>query len=543
MTAWAALEKHKAAIADRRISDLFTEDEDRTSRFAKSACGIWLDFSKNLMTEETLTLLTDLARAADVESRRADMMSGKRINVTEDRAVLHTALRRTDSAPVEVDGKNVIPDVEAVLAQMDAFVDSVHSGKWSGYTGETITDVVNLGIGGSDLGPRMVCHALKPYYRDGIRPHFVSNVDGTAMADVLKELDPARTLFIIASKSFTTQETMANAHSARAWFVDKTGEEAAIAKHFVAVSTNLDAVSAFGILPENAFAFWDWVGGRYSVMSSIGLSVALTVGMENFNKLRQGAFEMDRHFEEAPFEDNLPVLLALIGIWNANILGHRSFAMLPYGERLALLPAYFQQADMESNGKRVTRDGKDVATETAPVLWGGTGTDAQHSFFQMLHQGTQIVPADFLALAKPDHELETHHRLLMANVFAQTEALMRGRNEAEAKARLEKQGKSADKVKALTPHTVFTGNRPTNTLLIDQLTPERLGALIALYEHKIFVQGAIWDINSYDQWGVELGKELASQLLSGEDERKSLSPSTHHLVDLYNSLCRPADKL
>ncbi len=539
---WTRLEHHRDEVmAGKRIDALFDEDADRFGRFNRATCGMILDFSKVLLTDDTLSLLLHLAHECDVEHRRNEMMSGQPINTTEGRAVLHTALRRMDRAPVLVEGYNVVPDVEAVIDQMAGFVASVHDGSWTGRTGKRITDVVNLGIGGSDLGPRMVCHALKPYADKGIRAHFVSNVDGADLAGVLEAVDPETTLFIIASKSFTTIETMTNARSARDWFLAQGGSEADVAKHFVAVSTNLTATKAFGIDERNVFAFWDWVGGRYSLWSSIGLSIALYLGMDRFNALRQGAHRMDRHFSNTPLDQNLPVLMALIGVWHANFLNYQSWALLPYTERLALLPAYLQQADMESNGKRVTRDGVVVPYQTAPVLWGGTGTDVQHSFFQHLHQGTQIVPADFIGIARPEQSRGDHHRLLMANFFAQTEALMRGRSLDEARTLLAGQGRDAGAAAAFAPHATFPGDRPTQTLLIDELTPERLGSLIALYEHKIFVQGVIWDINSFDQFGVELGKILAKRLLDGGAE--TMSASTRGLIGAYNNDSRDGDRL
>ncbi len=539
--AWRGLEHHRRQdLAGVRIADLF-EDGSRFGTFSRSTCGMLFDFSKTLMTERTLELLIRLASDVDLDHWRNAMFGGDRINTTENRSVLHTALRRMDRAPVIVVGRNIVDDVEAVVDQMAAFVAKVHDGTWTGRTGKPITDIVNIGIGGSDLGPRMVCHALKPYWKGPVRPHFVSNVDGVDMADTLAGLDPETTLFIIASKTFTTQETMANAHTARAWFLDKGGVQEDIARHFVAVSTNLKAVQAFGISTDNAFAFWDWVGGRYSLWSAIGLSIALTLGMDGFNALRNGAFAMDRHFEETPLENNLPVMLALIGVWHTNFMGYPSWALMPYSERLALLPDYLQQADMESNGKRVTKAGKPVSYQTAPVLWGGVGTNAQHSFFQHLHQGTQIVPVDFIAVARPDASHGPHHRLLNANCFAQGEAMMRGRTEAEARQLLARTGRDAEDCADLAPHTTFEGNRPSTTLLIDELTPERLGALIALHEHRIFTQGIIWDINSFDQYGVELGKQLAKQLL--EEGESAMSGSTRGLIAAYNHDCRPEDQL
>ncbi len=542
LTTWKALARHRDSLKDQRITALF-EDADRFGQFNRATCGILLDFSKTLMTEETLALLVQLARDMDLEHRRNEMLNGHRINSTENRAVLHTALRRMDKAPVVLDGHNVVPDVERVVERMGAFVERVHSGDWTGHTGKRVTDVVNIGIGGSDLGPRMVCHALRPYRNKAIETHFVSNVDGADIGDLLERLDPTTTLFIVASKTFTTLETMTNALSARSWFLASGAPESAIAQHFVAVSTNAEAVAGFGINPDNAFEFWDWVGGRYSLWAAIGLSIALGLGMEHFNALRKGAFSMDQHFAKTPLEENLPVLMALIGIWHSNFLGCASWAMLPYSDRLTLLPAYLQQADMESNGKGVTLKGDPLTWQSAPVLWGGVGTNVQHSFFQHLHQGTQVVPGDFIGIAKVDDASKPpHQRLLMANMFAQTEALMRGRTLEEARTLLASKGHSAASAADLAPHMTFPGNRPSSTLLLDELSPARLGALIALYEHKIFTQGVIWDINSFDQFGVELGKTLATQLLNG-DGLAEMSGSTRSLIEAYNSDCRKDDRL
>ncbi len=542
LPAWRALEAHAEGLRQTRIMDLFETNPQRYGEMSASACGILLDYSKTVMTGETVDLLMTLARDVDVEARRTAMFRGDPINETEGRAVLHTALRRMDRAPVMVDGRNVVEDVERVVSQMAAFVERVHSGEWRGHTGKPIRDVVNIGIGGSDLGPRFVCDALRPYHIGSVRPHFVSNVDGVDILDTVSELDPETTLFVVASKSFTTQETMANANTARGWLLNHLKDREAIARHFVAVSTNLEAVAAFGIDPVNTFEFWDWVGGRYSLWSAIGLPIALAIGMENFNALRQGAHAMDRHFSDAELEHNLPVLMALVGVWHRNFRHHTSLAILPYSQRLRLLPFYLQQADMESNGKRVSCQGDAVPYGTAPVLWGGVGTDVQHSFFQMLHQGTQIVPTDFIGVALTDKETEEQHRLLMANFFAQTEALMRGQSGAEASTLLaDKYGDTAQ-ARSLLPHTTFEGNRPSVSLLLDRLTPERLGSLIALYEHKIHVQGAIWGVNSYDQFGVELGKRLASTILS-QDGVAEMSPSTRGLVETYNGMCRECDVL
>ncbi|HCU68300.1 MAG TPA: glucose-6-phosphate isomerase, partial [Desulfomicrobium sp.] len=453
----------------------------------------------------------DLAREAGVDGRMRAMFAGERINSTEDRAVLHTALRRRADEPLILDGVDVVGEVHAVLGQMDAFTRRVRSGEWKGYTGERITDVVNIGIGGSDLGPCMVTEALGFYRQRDMRFHFVSNIDGTHIARVLESVRPESTLFIIASKTFTTQETLTNAHTARAWFLGKGAGEGDVARHFVALSTNEKAVTAFGIDPANMFAFWDWVGGRYSLWSCIGLSIALAVGMDNFRELLAGARDMDEHFRTAPFEKNIPVLLALIGVWHRNFLGFESHAVLPYDQYLSRLPAYLQQADMESNGKGVALDGRPVTHATGPILWGEPGTNGQHAFYQLLHQGTTVVPCDFLAAVNPLHDIGEHHTILLANFLAQTEALMRGRTLEEAERELS--SLPPDKRAALAPHKTFPGNRPTNSILYDRLTPRALGSLIAMYEHKIFVQGAVWGINSYDQMGVELGKQLAGVIL------------------------------
>ena len=506
---WKALADHVSEVPNLR--ELFDRDPGRFERFSVSGAGIFLDYSKNRITEKTLSLLLDLAREADVAGRMRAMFAGERINTTENRAVLHTALRRRADEPLILDGVDVVGEVHAVLGQMDAFTKRVRSGEWKGYTGERITDVVNIGIGGSDLGPCMVTEALGFYRQRDMRFHFVSNIDGTHIARVLEAVRPESTLFIIASKTFTTQETLTNAHTARAWFLGKGAGEGDVARHFVALSTNEKAVTAFGIDPANMFAFWDWVGGRYSLWSCIGLSIALAVGMDNFRELLAGARDMDEHFRTAPFETNIPVLLAMLGVWHRNFLGFESHAVLPYDQYLSRLPAYLQQADMESNGKGVALDGRPVAHATGPILWGEPGTNGQHAFYQLLHQGTTVVPCDFLAAVNPLHDIGDHHTILLANFLAQTEALMRGRTLEEAERELA--SLSPDRRAALVPHKTFPGNRPTNSILYDRLTPRALGSLIAMYEHKIFVQGAVWGINSYDQMGVELGKHLAGVIL------------------------------
>ncbi|WP_297529338.1 glucose-6-phosphate isomerase [Thiohalobacter sp.] len=535
---WQALTDHYYEIRDAHMRDWFAADPDRFRRFSRRFEDLLLDFSKNRITEETLALLLDLARERDVPAWIERMFRGDRINFTENRPVLHVALRNRSNRPIEVDGEDVMPEVNAVLAQMRAFSNRVRRGEWRGYDDSPITDVVNIGIGGSDLGPLMVTEALKPW-GGPLRVHFVSNVDGAHIHETLKGLDPARTLFIVASKTFTTQETLTNARTARRWLLEAAGDDAAIARHFVAVSTNAEAVAAFGIDTRNMFRFWDWVGGRYSLWSAIGLSIALYIGMDNFEALLEGAHAMDEHFRTAPLEDNLPVLLALLGIWYINFFGAETHALLPYDQYLHRFPAYFQQGDMESNGKRVDRNGQVVDYDTGPVIWGEPGTNGQHAFYQLIHQGTRLVPADFIAAAEPQHPLDAHHRILLSNFFAQTEALMRGRTEAEARAELAAQGLSGEALERLLPHRVFPGNRPTNAILYRRLTPRTLGSLIALYEHKIFVQGVIWNINSFDQWGVELGKQLARAILPELEDGAEVTghdASTNGLINHWKSL-------
>jgi glucose-6-phosphate isomerase len=501
--AWQALARHRDALSATPIRSLFAADPTRADRFSLEAAGVFADFSKNLLTGETIALLTALAREAGVEARRDAMFKGERINTTEGRPVLHVALRAPADTSIFVDGEDVVPHVHAVLASMRRVCDAVRDGAWHGHTGRAITDIVNIGIGGSDLGPRMVCEALRPYGHERLRMHFVSNVDGADIDEVLRAVDPTTTLFIVASKTFTTRETLTNAHTARTWLLASGAPESAVARHFVAVSTNAEAVAAFGIDTDNMFAFWDWVGGRYSLWSAIGLPIALYIGADAFAALLAGAHAMDQHFATAPLERNLPALLALIGIWHTNFFGAASHLVAPYDRYLHRLPAYLQQLDMESNGKTVTLDGERVDHATGPVIWGEPGTNGQHAFFQLLHQGTALIPADFIACMRPHHALDSHHAILLANCFAQTEALMNGSPSPDA------------------PHRHFEGNRPTNTLCLDRLEPATLGALIALYEHKVFVQGAVWNINSFDQWGVELGKRLAVEI-----EREIAAPGT-----------------
>jgi glucose-6-phosphate isomerase len=536
--AWQALVSHHAAIRDIHMRDLFTADSERFRRFSLRFGDLLLDYSKNRITAETMDKLIDLARAADVEGWRERMFAGEKINATEGRAVLHVALRADASEKIMVDGRNVVPDVRAVLDKMRVFSDAVRGGAWTGHTGKSITDVVNIGIGGSDLGPVMVAEALKPYQQPGLGVHFVSNVDGTHIAETVKRLDPETTLFIVASKTFTTQETLTNAKSARAWLVDALGE-GAVAKHFVALSTNTEEVTAFGIDPANMFEFWDWVGGRFSLWSAIGLPIAIAIGMDRFLELHAGARAMDRHFRAAPLAENLPVILAMIGVWNSNFLGAGTYAVLPYDQYLHRLPAYLQQADMESNGKYVTRDGARVDYATGPVLFGEPGTNGQHSFYQLIHQSTRLVPCDFIAAASSHNPIGEHHPIFLSNFFAQTEALMKGKTEAEARAELTAQGLGADALAALLPHKVFDGNRPTNSILVKSFDPHTLGMLIALYEHKIFVQGVVWQVNSFDQWGVELGKQLAKQILpelAGPAQVSDHDASTNGLINTYKAL-------
>lgn len=511
--AWQALEAHYAQVKDLHMRALFAQEPDRFERLSIKFGDILFDYSKNRITDETMRLLLNLAEDANLAAQIEAMFSGEKINNTEGRAVLHTALRSQSDSPLMVDGEDVKPEIRRVLAKMRRFSESVRSGEWRGFTGKPITDIVNIGIGGSDLGPKMVCAALKPYGKRGLRVHFVSNVDGTDIAETLKLLNPETALFLIASKTFTTQETMTNAHSARTWFLARSGDERHIARHFAAMSTNTPAVRAFGIDPENMFEFWDWVGGRYSLWSAIGLSIALFVGMDNFEALLRGAYAADQHFRSAPFAQNIPVLMALLGIWYNNFFGAQSHAILPYEQYLEYFPAYFQQGDMESNGKGVSRTGEALQYSTGPIIWGQPGTNGQHAFYQLIHQGTKLIPCDFLAGVETQNPLGSHHAILLSNFLAQTEALMKGRTTDEARAELSAQGYTGAELELLARAKTFPGNRPTNSILYQKLTPETLGALIALYEHKIFTQGVIWRINSFDQMGVELGKQLAKAIL------------------------------
>ncbi|MGE5354293.1 MAG: glucose-6-phosphate isomerase [Acidobacteriota bacterium] len=533
---WKDLEEHQKKIAPQQMRKMFEEDPERFKKFSLEFNDILLDYSKNRITEETMRLLLRLAESRNLKNWIERMFTGEKINTTENRAVLHTALRNRSGRPVLVDGKDVMPEVDRVLLQMRKFSEEIRSGRWKGYTGKEIKDVVNIGIGGSDLGPVMVTEALKPYAKPGLNVHFVSNVDATDIAEVLKKVDPETTLFLVASKTFTTQETITNANTARRWFLDKARKESEIAKHFAALSTNEKEVKAFGIDPRNMFEFWDWVGGRYSLWSAIGLSIAIYIGMDNFEELLEGAYQMDDHFRTAPFEKNMPLTLALIGIWYNNFFNAETYAILPYDQYLHRFPAYFQQGDMESNGKSITREGKRVDYSTGPIVWGEPGTNGQHAFYQLIHQGTKLIPADFIAPVETHNELGEHHKILLSNFFAQTEALMKGKTPEEARRELEKSGLKGDALEKLLPHKVFEGNKPSNSILLKKVTPRSLGSLIALYEHKIFSQGIIWNINSFDQWGVELGKQLAKAILpelKSEGEVTSHDSSTNGLINYF----------
>ncbi|KAM4614562.1 glucose-6-phosphate isomerase [Discoglossus pictus] len=534
------LSKHYDANHESfNMRQMFGADKDRFCKFSKtlqtSDGDILVDYSKNLITEETLKLLIELAKSRGVESARKKMFSAEKINFTENRAVLHIALRNRSNTPIQVDGKDVMPEVNAVLEKMKAFCQKVRSGEWKGYTGKAITDVVNVGIGGSDLGPLMVTEALKPYSKGGPRVWFVSNIDGTHMAKTLAELNPETALFIVASKTFTTQETITNAETAKEWFLNSAKDASAVAKHFVALSTNAPKVKDFGIDTANMFGFWDWVGGRYSLWSAIGLSIALHIGYDNFEKLLAGAHWMDNHFCSTPLENNIPVILAMLGVWYINFYGCETHALLPYDQYMHRFAAYFQQGDMESNGKYITKTGARVNYNTGPVVWGEPGTNGQHAFYQLIHQGTRKIPCDFMIPVQTQHPIRKglHHKILIANFLAQTEALMKGKSTEEAKKELEASGLSGEPLAKLLPHKVFEGNRPTNSIVFTKLTPFMLGALIAMYEHKIFVQGVVWDINSYDQWGVELGKQLAKKIepeLDSDAEVTSHDSSTNGLI-------------
>ncbi|AEX23270.1 glucose-6-phosphate isomerase [Vibrio sp. EJY3] len=536
--AWKALTAHFESAQDMDLKELFAQDADRFDKYsARFGSDILVDYSKNLINEETLKHLFTLAKETELKSAIEAMFSGEAINQTEGRAVLHTALRNRANTPVMVDGEDVMPAVNAVLEKIKSFTERVIGGEWKGYTGKAITDIVNIGIGGSDLGPYMVTEALAPY-KNHLNLHFVSNVDGTHIVETLKKVDPETTLFLIASKTFTTQETMTNAHSARDWFLETAGDQAHVAKHFAALSTNATAVSEFGIDTDNMFEFWDWVGGRYSLWSAIGLSIALAVGFDNFVELLDGAHEMDKHFVSTELESNIPVILALIGIWYNNFHGAESEAILPYDQYMHRFAAYFQQGNMESNGKYVDRDGNAVTYQTGPIIWGEPGTNGQHAFYQLIHQGTKLIPCDFIAPAISHNPASDHHQKLMSNFFAQTEALAFGKCVETVKEELVLSGKNAEEVAAIAPFKVFEGNRPTNSILVKQITPRTLGNLIAMYEHKIFVQGVIWNIFSFDQWGVELGKQLANQILpelADESAISSHDSSTNGLINAFKA--------
>ena len=541
---WQDLKKHFDDIKNVQMRDLFKDDEQRFEKFHLALDDFLFDFSKNRINDKTLVLLNKLAIKADVEDWRAKQFSGDKINTTEDRAVLHTALRSQDDDPIFVDGIDVKPEVKKVLKQIESFSNSINDGSWKGFTGKKINTIVNIGIGGSDLGPAMVCKALQTFSHKDLHIHFVSNVDGADLALTLEQCDPETTLFIVASKTFTTQETMTNAFSARHWFLNHAKNNDAISQHFVAVSTNTEKVKEFGINEENMFIFWDWVGGRYSLWSSIGLSISIFLGYENFKALQTGAYEMDQHFLHAPIEKNMPIQMALIGIWYNNFFKFNTQAILPYDQGLSLLPSYLQQADMESNGKFIDRDGKRVCLETGPVIWGESGTNGQHAFYQLIHQGTQFVPCDFIMPIKshynPGDKKNLHHKILMSNLLAQSQSLMMGKTIDEARSELINSGLSDQEISSLLPHRSFEGNRPSNTILFEKLTPKNLGRLIALYEHKIFVQGVIWNINSFDQWGVEYGKQIARLVLpkiQGEKTTSCFDASTNNLIDYIKKKC------
>ena len=543
LPAWRQLWPHYEEMKSVHMRDLFTQDPDRARRYWLEVGGLILDYSKNRITDQTLNGLFELARESGLPEKMRAMFAGEKINNTENRAALHIALRNRADTPIYVDGENVMPKVNSVLRHMGQFARAVRNGDWTGYTGRAITDIVNIGIGGSDQGPLMMCTALQTYGHPRLNMHFVSNVDGTQLRDVLEQVRPETTLFIIASKTFTTQETLTNAHTARDWFL-RAGREEDIAKHFVAVSTNKEAVSAFGIDTANMFEFWDWVGGRYSLWSAIGLPIMIYLGEENFIAMLEGAHLMDQHFINAPFGQNMPVLLGMIGIWYINYFGGGSHVIAPYDQHLHHLPRFIQQLDMESNGKQTACDGTPVGTDTGPIIWGETGINGQHAFFQLLHQGTHITPIDLIASLEKRSNLPGHHEILLSNVFAQAEAFMRGKTAEEVRAELQAQGMDGEKIEKLVPHKTFSGNRPTNILLLDKIDPRNMGSLIALYEHKVFVQGVVWGINSFDQWGVELGKQLAQTILAeltGEIPPQPHDASTERLIRLYRRANCEAD--
>lgn len=543
MPSWQALQTHFEQIKNVHMRDLFAQDDEQSeSRFKKFSTqmdDILLDFSKNRINDETYDLLCNLAREANVEQWRDQMFAGEPINISEFRPVLHTALRNRSNAPIYVDGEDVMPRINRVLAQMRYFTERVRGGHMRGYSGHLFTDVVNIGIGGSDLGPHVVCDSMKPYAQRGMSVHYVSNVDPTHLTEILKFVKPESTLFVVSSKSFTTEETMLNAHSARDWFVELTGNEKAVARHFVAITANKESAAKFGILEEHMFEFWDWVGGRYSLWSAIGLPIALYLGMDHFEELLDGAHAMDMHFQSTPIEKNMPVILALIGVWYNNFFDAQSHAVMAYNQYLRRLPAYLQQLDMESNGKTINRDGKRVDYLTGPIIWGETGSNCQHAFFQLLHQGTKPVPVDFLIPSQTKNPLGDQHCVLLSNYFAQTRALMRGKTETEARSELEKDGYDAEMIEDVLPHKIFEGNKPTNSIIFKNLDPRTFGAILAMYEHKVFVQGIIWNINSFDQWGVEYGKQLATEIkaeLSKREEISNYDDSTNNLINYCMSL-------
>ncbi len=537
---WKNLEEHYREMKCIHIKDLFKQDKKRFDKFSIGFNDILVDFSKNIITEKTLGLLFELARETALDNAIIKMFEGDKINETENRAVLHTALRNMDNGrSVFVDGKDVMPQIKNVLDKINEFSSDISSGRFRGCTGKKIAHIVNIGIGGSDLGPVMVTEALRPYQQENISVHFVSNIDATHITETIKKIDPETTLFMIASKSFTTQETMTNAYSARKWFIEQMGDKSDIAKHFIAISTNAEAVEKFGIDRKNMFEFWDFVGGRYSLWSAIGLSIACYIGFDNFIDLLKGGFEMDEHFRNTPFEKNIPVILALIGIWYNNFFNYQTEAILPYDQYMHRFPAYFQQGNMESNGKSRDRNGNNIAYQTGPIIWGEPGTNGQHAFYQLLHQGTKIVPADFLAPAISHNPIGDHHNILLSNFFAQTEALMNGRDKNQIVKELTSQGKTEQEIEKIAPHKIFQGNRPTNSILFKKLTPRVLGSLIAMYEHKIFVQGVIWNIFSFDQWGVELGKQLAKKILpelKNNNTVESHDSSTNGLINAFKKM-------
>jgi len=535
---WKKLIEHHTQMKGFSMRDSFATNNDRFSEFSVKYNDILLDYSKNRVSQETMSLLKDLATEQNVPAAISAMFSGEKINNTEKRAVLHTALRNRSNTPVLFEGEDVMPGINKVLGKMKSFCKKVRAGDWKGYSGKSITDIVNIGIGGSDLGPFMVTEALKPYGSAALNVHFVSNVDGTHVSEVLKVLNTETTLFVVASKTFTTQETLTNANSAKIWLLKTAKNEGAVSKHFVALSTNSSAVSQFGIDTDNMFEFWDWVGGRYSLCSSIGLSIALYIGFDNFEELLEGAHEMDNHFKNEPFETNIPVILGMLGVWYNNFFDADSHAILPYDQYMHRFAAYFQQGDMESTGKGVTKAGKKIDYSTGPIIWGEPGTNGQHAFYQLIHQGTKLIPCDFLAPINSQNPIGDHHDMLMSNFFAQTEALMRGKTSEEVKRELELSGMSESEINDLTPHKVFEGNRPTNSILFNKLTPRVLGSLVAMYEHKIYVQSVVWDVNAFDQWGVELGKQLAKSILpelGGDDMVDAHDSSTNGLINYYKS--------